>query len=487
MMTTEYHFLKENLIDIMPMDVIFLCIFIWGVWLLIKALFKRKHNEIIKESDTHQNDQLTNTQFATEEIQTIVQKDPHLMYFFEKTLGIIPDAIGWDTIDAIIRKRINPPTQKQIERYLYSAIESHEEQCNLLKDLAINETWFFRNGLSFSYLNYYIKQEWWPDNPGEKLHILSIPCSTGEEPYSIAMTLLESGLPHDHFTIDAMDIHPQAIDIAQKGHYYEKSFRGGNMAFKTLFFNNCDYYYQLKDHVICTVRFIQGNILQDKHKLMNQTYHIIFCRNLLIYLSAYARQNIVKTIFELLDDDGILFAGHSEWKFFCEYGFERIKKSGVFACKKKSLTQPSMTVPQDILNIKILNHDIKKDVHQSQEISIPIDESNQPTKIVHDKQKDNNKFDIAQQLASNGQLMEAIAMFDAVLKIEPTHIDAWFLSALCYLEQDQLQEAEKIFQKVIYLDPSHEEALMHLSWLKENAGQHKQAELYRKRLFKLKK
>ncbi|NEM13145.1 MAG: chemotaxis protein CheR, partial [Xanthomonas perforans] len=106
------------------------------------------------------------------------------------------------------------------------------EQQALVEAVVVPETWFFRYPESFVALVNLARERSTQLAGARPLRILSLPCSTGEEPYSIAMALLDAGLPGDGFRIDAMDISEVNLQRAERALYGRNSFRGDDLSFR---------------------------------------------------------------------------------------------------------------------------------------------------------------------------------------------------------------------------------------------------------------
>ena len=121
-------------------------------------------------------------------------------------IGLDANSIGSRTIARAVEQRqiaCGLPDRAAYLRHLQTVARELEE---LIETVVVPETWFFRDTEPFVYLNQYVRSEWLKAN-FSILRVLSVPCSTGEEPYSIAMTLLDSGLNPTQFCIDAVDVH----------------------------------------------------------------------------------------------------------------------------------------------------------------------------------------------------------------------------------------------------------------------------------------
>jgi hypothetical protein len=110
------------------------------------------------------------------------------------TIGLKPDAIGAETIARAIRQRMGQCGTSDMQTYLKRLQASERELHALIDEVIVPETWFFRDQMPFAYLGRYVMAEWLPIYQHAVLRVLSVACSTGEEPYSLAMALLDTGL-----------------------------------------------------------------------------------------------------------------------------------------------------------------------------------------------------------------------------------------------------------------------------------------------------
>src|SRR3954463_795415 len=106
-----------------------------------------------------------------------------------------------------------------------------------------------------------VYEEWLRTNPEGVLRVLSLPCSTGEEPYSIAMALLDAGFPAERFHVDALDISLRALAFARRGVFGRNSFRGGDGEYRDRHFTAAGAGWQLGEAERRPVEFRQGNVL----------------------------------------------------------------------------------------------------------------------------------------------------------------------------------------------------------------------------------
>jgi chemotaxis protein methyltransferase WspC len=399
--------------------------------------------------------------------------------FLEKKIGLSAEAIGSEVITKAVRLRMGGLGLADAAAYHDCLMASDNEQTALVEAVVVPETWFFRNKRAFDFLADYVTGTWLKENPGRLLRALTIPCSTGEEPYSIAMCLMDAGIENCRFHIDGVDISERALAWARTAVYAKGSFRGEDLSFRKRYFDPQGDAFRLHEDVRKAVRFFKENVLND-HLLMDQEpYDIIFCRNLLIYLSPQAKEKTLDVISRLLTDSGILFLGHAEREFAVRRGMVGIPELGVFACRKERRKQvrPLQSGAQD-RPCRRRFEKVGKCLQPARPV-LPVDSaakvvaSAMPEQAPEKKRGDavpGDLFDEAQRMADKGSLSSALDLCRSFLQDHATHTGVHFLMGLIYEAMDRAEKAEESFNKAIYLDPNYSEALNHLSFIVENRG-----------------
>ena len=193
----------------------------------------------------------------------------------EEKIGLDTAAIGRKVIEKAFRQRMDQCGATSLESYAEILADSRDEWEQLIEMVVVPETWFFRNRKVFDYLARFVRDSWMPPNSGRILRILSIPCSTGEEPYTIAMGLMDAGIRKDRFKIVGMDISEAALKKARTGFYGKGSFRGKDLAFRDRHFQPKEDGYQLLGPVMDQVRFKVGNVMAT-HFADGASYDVVF-------------------------------------------------------------------------------------------------------------------------------------------------------------------------------------------------------------------
>ena len=185
--------------------------------------------------------------------------------------------------------------------------------------LTINVSEFYRNPDQWNLLDKEVIPEL-ISKFGKNLKIWSAACSTGDEPYSLVMALSRH-LPLNQIKIMATDIDKQVIAKAKVGLYSEKSVAGVPADLKQKYFTKIGPSYQIAQEIKDRVEFKQHNLLKDTYPT---DYHLIVCRNVLIYFTEEAKEAIYRKFEGALSSGGILFIGSTEQIItYREIGFER--------------------------------------------------------------------------------------------------------------------------------------------------------------------
>ncbi len=218
---------------------------------------------------------------------------------------------------------LNAYKERQMKRRIDALIaknhcQSYDEYVQLIKKdadrleefvnyLTINVSEFYRNPDQWKIL----EQDILPDliaKAGKKLKVWSAACSTGDEPYSLAMVLGKMvGL--SNVSIIATDIDKQVLEKAKLGLYNEKSIAGLPDEYKNKYFTKIGASYKISDEIKRCVQFKQHDLLKDAYPT---DCDLIVCRNVLIYFTEEAKAEIYKKFSKSLRVGGVLFIGSTE-------------------------------------------------------------------------------------------------------------------------------------------------------------------------------
>ena len=315
---------------------------------------------------------------------------------------------------------------------------------NLIEEIVVTETWFFRNKQSLDYL---LRQIIYTGQQRDLSHkpfkILSAACSSGEEPYSMAICLLENGFLGRHFHIDAVDISQKAIQKAQSAIYSNNSFRSKHLGFREKYFEEYHGGYRLNsEEVLKSVKFICGNLCDSFHLHLQSKYDAIFCRNLLIYMNEKAQRDLCDFLSTLLDPMGMIYIGAVETQVLKRFGFSSTGPNHACAFSKPN---KNPTLLDRMLSLSNPN---KLPSLEKAKKSLP-----------------SSLVDQAQKFAAQGKFELAIMECKKCLSEDKTSAEAHYLLGIIYNALKQRDLAIEHLRKAVEYKPNYREALFSLSLL----------------------
>jgi chemotaxis protein methyltransferase WspC len=273
-------------------------------------------------------------------------KDPHnlldeLAATAAATAGMQPTMLDRRNLKQTLKRRIEATKQNSPEAYLDLYRLSPEEQSIFLEGILNGETSFFRDATVFAELARWTTA-WFAINT-RPMRILSAPCSTGEEPYSLAVLLEQAGIPFDRFSIDALDLSASAIEQAQTAIYTGLSLRNIPQPENAGFLERVAKGWRVKQPLRSHVQFRQANLL-DANVLEPHAYDLICSRNLMIYQTAEARRSMARALAGALVPGGRLVLGAADWGRDLDEFFRLEEPVNSFALR---LREPEVSKPQN--------------------------------------------------------------------------------------------------------------------------------------------
>lgn len=238
-------------------------------------------------------------------------------FFYRKT-GIQYQENKKYYVERRIIERINKTKSESFRDYftMMRFQASGEELQFLVNAMTVNETYFFREDYQFDalvtgILPALVKGK----RRGDPLRIWSVPCSSGEEPYSIAINILERWEQADSWNIEihASDIDSNILAEARAGRFSERSVgRVSPQLLQRYFKPKAAGQYQICDELRGSIDFSLVNIVETEQTKCFRNIDIIFCRNLLIYFDDAGRRETVEMFYDCLAPGGYICLGHSE-------------------------------------------------------------------------------------------------------------------------------------------------------------------------------
>ncbi len=451
-----------------------------------------------------------------------ISKDNLLEFrdFIQTRTGLFFPESKFFSIESIIQTNFDESPVSTFEDYIsyLSSISGKSYLNRLVSLLTTNETYFFRGKAHFNLLEKNILPEI-IENEASKSHAISIwsaGCSTGEEPYSIAI-LLKKILPKIStwdINIVGTDIDESALKSAQRGLYSDWSFRGVDHKIVQDCFDKKNDLYLIKNEYKSLVKFSNYNLISDLPttplNLMNK-FDIIICRNVTIYFEKKTTQMLAKKFHHLLKDDGYLIVGHAEHSAenFSLFHSRAFPDAIIYQKKRKNSRtqehQAPLYVPKKIIVEKQADDQagtylssmekrgsnkttsnlldlIKEDGKSDAVPSIPVSYFRQRKtaseeseifnealqaffkknyelaidrflRVIHINQDNARACWMLAHIASNrGDFEEALAWSGRSIKIDPLFKEPYYTRSIIYLARGALDEAMETIKKAIYID-----------------------------------
>ena len=392
----------------------------------------------------------------------------------KQAMGLNAKSVGLAMIERAVRERCAVNGVLDIAAYWRQVKESPAELQELIELVVVPETWFFRNGEAFKALaqlavSHTLRLD-------RRLRILSLPCSTGEEPYSMAMALLDAGVSPTRFHIDALDISACCIAMAQRATYGMNSFRGKDLEFRDRHFVAVGERYALAETVRSNVRFRQGNLFEPALLADVSGYDFIFCRNVLIYFGDAEQARAVSVLDRLLSETGMLFVGPSEGGVLFREKMVSANLPLAFAFRKTAPAPASQT--NSALSVS-RSAESKPDTPARARSAWTPRPGALPARPVYGQAQgqaslaprrwdvvpasaavsrdgsDNDPIAVAARLADQGRLREAAEICKRHVQDHGPDAAAFYLLGLVSDAAGHHREAREHYRKTLYLDPDH--------------------------------
>ncbi|KVD11732.1 methyltransferase [Burkholderia ubonensis] len=430
--------------------------------------------------------------------------DPRFDAWLSRETGMDPATLGNNALARAVAERARvalgdarpPAGDGAIDAYWQLLNASADERQALIEALVVPETWFFRDREAFAALAR-LADARLVREPARTLRVLSAPCSTGEEPYSIAMALLDAGIGPSRFSVDAIDISARAIERARDGLYGRNSFRGHPLEFRDRHFRETAGGWQLDARVQEPVRFVRASLF-DLPLDAAARYDFIFCRNVLIYFNRDAQDQSIRLLDQQLADGGTIFVGPAETGLMMRhpltpariplaFAFHRAPPgamtpttAGAAASDGKPTNAARAQPARPAKTPFVAAARVAAAVH------MPAPAAPAPVARTRAALPDGRlplraapasspagatpTLDDARQLADTGRLDEAERAAHAFTIVHGPHADAFYLLGLIADARGLDADAQDFYRKTLYLEPAHYEALTHLAALRDAAG-----------------
>ncbi len=406
--------------------------------------------------------------------------------------GLDIEALGPSVFPKAVETRMTAVAAHSIESYLAILNRSVGELTALAAEIVVPESWFFRGGWElFQTLALFVKERAQRLPSSSPVRILSIPCSTGEEPYSLAIALHEWGIPAASYEIQGIDLSRAHIARAESAVYRSFAFREPFPKRETFFLPDCDRWI-LRPALRQTVKFRTGNILDFSTQLRQPSFDLIFSRNIFIYLTADARQRAMAKLDDLLIPDGWLCLSPAEANRLVPGKFEAQghPKFGLYRRIPSTTPKPSLVLQVHQAPVHsyppLFNLVANAATDRSPRVDRPGFTTERPTSPPNTVAMATNEWITAiRELANTGQLADAKLQCGELLVVAPGSAESQALWGVLCQAEGRTEEAENAFRRALYLDHNHRESIQFLILLATARRAQNEVATLRRRLAQL--
>lgn len=392
--------------------------------------------------------------------------------YIEEHGGINIESEKFDSLRISIHARATRCGYSSYEEYYAYLLKSEEEFRNLMSLVTVNETYFFRYPEQFRVLREFVLPEIIRENKHRKYKVLKIwsaGCSTGEEPYSIAISVLESigDIKDWNIYILGTDVSIKALKKAFEGKYGKTSFRITDEEIKSRYFKRINQNtWEISPEVKRLVNFTYHNLIKEPYPLaFTDLWDIIFCRNVTIYFKPESTKRVIENLYKSLRPGGFLFTGHTETLYHINPGFEVIKFGDAFIFRK----------PAEDLSKRIqVDYDFKAEAQKNhKKIEYQPVKSNELVENILDvieQRKDFSAEEIKSiyretvlELLNNNDISSAIREIEKAIKRFPLEAEFYYLRGIALKKLEDFEGAINSFRKAAYLNPDYVYAIVELA------------------------
>lgn len=373
-------------------------------------------------------------------------------------------------LEGIAEERLRQAVKTNMQEWHCVSVAAYRQLINqdskafdqLINQLTVNETYFFREPEQIELLvEVLIPQVLAHKAPNAQLRILSAGCSSGEEPYSLAIALREAlgKTAAKRIHIDAGDLDQEILKKAQLGLYSDFSFRGVKPAIRKRYFKPQSQGHQLVPEIRQLVSFHELNLLAPVLPKQLGNYDIIFFRNVSIYFDMETRKIIQKKFYELMQDSGILFLGSSETLGNNLGVFELVEQKNQYYFIKGEVYRPNKSL---VLQTLPTNN---KPPEEPRKLPEPIQKlvpSAVTVAQVDPKLSASSLPDIKtiQQLVFDGEYQRALQLLDHLLRSGEELQAARLLKSWILLNNQDFKVADQLLDEAFAAEPWSADTLL---------------------------
>ncbi|MGO4740821.1 CheR family methyltransferase [Bosea sp. 2KB_26] len=383
-------------------------------------------------------------------------------------IGLSSETVGASVIRHALKRRMTACEMPDLHSYWSYLSENRTERQELIDAVVVPETWFFRDREAFAAMTRQARER---RGSGVPLRLLSLPCATGEEPYSMAMALFDAGFEAREFRIDAIDVSTRNLVYAERAVYGRNSFRGEELGYRDRHFDAVDGGFRPHEGVRRQVRFTLGNLRGPAPQPRTDPYDVIFCRNLLIYFDRETQGLAMDRLRQMLADDGLLLVGPAESGLPTLHGFASVRFPRAFAfIKANAVQQAPAAAPARRSRPTPQPAQAPRPIAPPPRVR-PFAQKTAPGEAALPA-PDRAAMSLAtiEHAANAGHLGEVKRAAASHLEEFGPSSEVFYLLGLAYDADDAPSDAIQNYRKALYLAPDHRQALVQLKLLLQRQG-----------------
>ncbi len=362
-----------------------------------------------------------------------------------------------------------------LEQYFALLSADEGEFRELMNLVTINETSFFRFPAQFEALRTFVVPEILDARSSavRSFRAWSAGCSTGEEPYTIAMSLLDAGIESLGHRAEVLgtDVSTHALERAKTGVYPPRALLNVPREVVTRYFEPTAAGHRVTEPVRQAVDFRYQNLIKEPSPTaLMGNWDVIFCRNVTIYFRIESTRRVVENLFESLNPGGYLFIGHSETLTGITDRFETVEVGGVFLHRKPAPAPVTgVSLPETVDG-----HNSGRDVRAPREAGHPEQRPARLPRVLPAEQR--RPVDVAMLLetareaSGDGRPHEVLEVTRELFALESENAEAHLLAARAYADNGDFDEAFASTQEALRIEPSRASARYMLGLIHLRSG-----------------
>ena len=387
--------------------------------------------------------------------------------WLEANSSIEPSLLEGAGLESLVSERLGVFGRGEAE-YLAELARSSEELDRLIAGIAVPETWLFRYPRSFDLLLDWLERR--RAAGALTVRMLSVGCATGQEPYCMAMTALHAGWPSERVTIEGIDRNRGFLATAAAGVYGAACVRTEIPAWAVPFLRRTGDTIEIDPAVRGMVRFTRTDVTGAGALRGSGPYDVVYCRNVLIYLNASARERLLDSLCAALAVGGLLFVGHAEQVGRGGAPLRAVSAPHAFALERTDAAAPAVgggappsAAPAGPAAARIIT------TARAPSAAPPAARLRTPAA---------HSVEDARVLADTGRVSEAEAMIRAIVARDGPSAPTMELLGMIRMSVDDPAGAKRLFEQAVYLDPDRSASLLQLALISERDGDARRAAVY---------